>query len=125
MTGFSHVSLLIDLDHEWWSPKITAFLDPASYFPRRARMLVHETIHYWQQLSSGYLLAMAQEDWEQLLSWEQGVRPALGPLRGGYRRPEGLHHFSSYRSLRVPRALLGGNVRRSPGRVAGRRYTSS
>jgi hypothetical protein len=96
MTGFSHVSLLIELDHEWWPPKTAAFLSPANYFPRRARMLVHETMHYWQQLGSSYLLAMAQEDWEQLISWEQGARPAIGVLRGAYRRPEGLHHYSSH-----------------------------
>jgi hypothetical protein len=94
---FTHVSLLIDLDFEWWLPTPTAFTDTENYvFPKRARFLIHESIHYWQQLSHGYMLALAQEDWRQLLEWEAGGRPDIGPMRAHYRQPEGRHGFSAY-----------------------------
>jgi len=96
VSGFWPVSLLIDLDHEWWLPTPRSYTDTADHLPRRSRTLVHESIHYWQQLSHGYLLELAQEDWRQLLEWEQGGHPALGPRRERYRKPEGRHGFSAY-----------------------------
>jgi hypothetical protein len=96
MNGFCHVSMLIDLDFESWPPAPEAYTDTAGYFPRRSRALVHESIHYWQQLSHGYLLALAQEDWSQMLEWEENRgRPALGSVRIHYHQPEGRNGFSA------------------------------
>lgn len=94
MSGFWPVSLLIDLDDEWWLPTPASYVATAEHLPRRARTLVHESIHFWQQLSHGYLLDLAEEDWRRLLEWEQGGRPGPGPLRERYRRSEGRHGFS-------------------------------
>jgi hypothetical protein len=96
MARFWHVSMLIDLDYEWWWPRHTAFTETARHFPRRSRALVHESIHYWHQLSHGYLLALAQEDWRRLLEWEQGGHPVPGPMREHHRQPEGRYRFSAH-----------------------------
>jgi hypothetical protein len=97
MSQFCHVSMLIDLDHEPWPAGPRAYTDTAVYLPRRSRVLVHESIHYWQQLSQGYLLALAEEDWNLMLEWERsGGRPARGPVRTHYYTPEGRYGFSAY-----------------------------
>ena len=51
MNGFSHLSLLIDLDSEQWWPEPAALTATTTYFPKRSRRLLHESLHYWQQLS--------------------------------------------------------------------------
>src|SRR5262249_12599647 len=67
------------------------------YFPKRSGCLVHESIHYWQQLSQGYLFQLAQEDWTQMLAWEQKSGSAvLGPRRSHYYKAEGRYGFSAY-----------------------------
>lgn len=95
MADFSHISLLIDLDCEWWLPAPATFTDTATYFPKRSARLVHESIHYWQQLSHGYLLRLAEEDWHQLLEWESGGHASTGPIREKFKRPQGVHGFSA------------------------------
>jgi hypothetical protein len=94
MGRFCHISLLIDLDQEWWLPTAAALREPHAYFPRRSRVYLHETIHFWHQLCHGYLLALAEEDWGLLRSWEQGAAPAPGPLREAFVRPTGRNGFS-------------------------------
>jgi hypothetical protein len=96
MSGFCHVSMLIELDFESWEPAPEAYTRTAEYFPKRSRRLVHESIHYWQQFSHGYLLRLAQEDWIQMLEWEQkGNCAADGPCRAYYKKSEGQHGFSA------------------------------
>ncbi|MEF8733647.1 MAG: hypothetical protein V5B40_17575 [Candidatus Accumulibacter meliphilus] len=94
MGSFCHVSMLIELDQEWWWPAPEALTDTANYFPRRSRTYLHESIHFWQQLSHGYLFALAEEDWHQLRRWEQGGAAELGPLRARFQQPAGQHGFS-------------------------------
>ena len=97
MSGFCHVSMLIDLDFESWTPALAAYTKTSTYFPRRSRTLVHESIHYWQQLSQGYLLRLAEEDWKRMLEWERNGGPAsVGPYRAHYYEPEGRHGFTAY-----------------------------
>lgn len=97
MNAFSHLSLLIDLDTEPWQPEPAAFTATDRYFPRRSRRLLHESLHYWQQLSQGYLLQLAEEDWTAFLAAETTgqVQPA-GPRRTHFRQPEGRHGFSAW-----------------------------
>src|SRR5215213_11572445 len=36
-----------------------------------SRVVFHETVHYWQQLSQGFLLRRAEEDWQRLIDYER------------------------------------------------------
>jgi hypothetical protein len=81
MTGararFWPVSLLIDADCEPES------LDPAGLWPfgpakGDVRALFHEAVHYWQNLSQSFLVRLADEDWQRLLSYER-TGTVLGP----------------------------------------------
>jgi hypothetical protein len=97
MSQFCHVSMLIDLDFESWTPALAAYTRTSHYFPKRSRALVHESIHYWQQLSQGYLLRLAEEDWKRMIEWERNGGPAsVGPYRAHYYEPEGRHGFTAY-----------------------------
>lgn len=119
MSRFCHVSMLIDLDYEAWAPSPAAYTRTSEYFPKRSRALVHESIHYWQQLSHGYLLRLAAEDWERMLEWEQrGGRAAVGPCRAHYYEPEGRHGFSAYQ-LSESFARFWEVLRAGPAKVLG------
>jgi hypothetical protein len=92
---FSHVSLLIDLDGEWWWTGSAALLDPVRHFPRRGRTYLHETLHFWQQLAHGYLIALAEEDWRRMLASERGQGRTPGPLRNDFQSRMGAHGFTA------------------------------
>jgi hypothetical protein len=97
VNGFSHLSLLIDLDDEKWWPAPAAFLDPKNYFPKRSRRLLHESLHYWQQLSQGYLFLLAEEDWTAFLTvLGGGAPPADSPRRRHFKEAEGRHGLSAW-----------------------------
>jgi hypothetical protein len=97
VNAFSHLSLLIDLDCEKWWPAPAAFTDTTTYFPKRSRRLLHESLHYWQQLSQGYLFLLAEEDWADFLACEgTGRAPAEGPRRKHFRQSESRHGFSAW-----------------------------
>ena len=97
MNGFSHLSLLIDLDSEQWWPEPAALTATTTYFPKRSRRLLHESLHYWQQLSQGYLFLLAEEDWTDFVACEATNRaPAEGPRRRHFRQSEGRHGFSAW-----------------------------
>ena len=97
MDGFSHLSLLIDLDCEKWWPQPAAFTDTATYFPRRSRRLLHESLHYWQQLSQGYLFLLAEEDWADFIEREKtGKNPGEGLRRKHFKQGDGRHGFSAW-----------------------------
>ena len=97
MDGFSHLSLLIDLNCEKWWPQPAAFTDTATYFPRRSRRLLHESLHYWQQLSQGYLFLLAEEDWADFIEREKtGKTPGEGPRRKHFKQADGRHGFSAW-----------------------------
>jgi hypothetical protein len=97
MSGFHHVSMLIDLDCEPWTLGLSAYTHTASNLTRRSRALVHESIHYWQQLSHGYLLRLGEEDWTRMVEWERTGGPAaFGPHRAHYTQKEGSHGFTAF-----------------------------
>jgi hypothetical protein len=50
---------------------LRVWLGPANYHPQQSRQVFHETIHFWQYLSSGYLARVVQEDWDRLIAFEQ------------------------------------------------------
>jgi hypothetical protein len=89
--------MLIDVDQQWWEPDVSALLDPGDYLPRRSRVIFHEAMHYWHQLSDGFLVRLAQEDWDRLIAYEQQseLRKA-GPYRHEYVRRTGRYGFSAY-----------------------------
>jgi hypothetical protein len=84
-SSFSAVSLVIDLDEEYYPPKTIAIGGPAAYEPRRSRVVLHETLHYWQQLAHGFLARLAAEEWRRLLAFRKsGKYPPVGDLRRRY-----------------------------------------
>jgi hypothetical protein len=97
VNAFFHLSLIIELDFERWWPESRAFTDTSAYFPKRSRRLLHESLHYWQQLSQGYLFQLAEEDWADFLAGENtNLPPAEGPRRKHFRESEGRHGFSAW-----------------------------
>jgi hypothetical protein len=48
-------------------------------------VILHETLHYWQQLGSGFLVRLADEEWGRLLTFENNNNnkdiTAPGPIR--------------------------------------------
>src|SRR3954467_12457235 len=67
---FHPVSLLIEVDHEWEQPDTRTLRVPAEYKPNQSRILFHETLHYWQQLAQGFLIRLADEEWQRLLTYK-------------------------------------------------------
>lgn len=77
MSGsFSRVSLLVQVPrpcspNELWTGSHSDGLG--------SRILIHETVHYWQQLSQGFLLLLAAEEWRRLDRFErEGTAEAPG-----------------------------------------------
>jgi hypothetical protein len=61
-----------------------------------SRVIFHEAVHYWQQLSEGFLLRLVQEDWQRLTEYERSGRPlGPGPLRREFYREESDLGFSA------------------------------
>lgn len=69
MSGsFSRVSLLVQVPrpcspNELWTGSHSDGLG--------SRVLIHETVHYWQQLSQGFALLLAAEEWRRLDRFER------------------------------------------------------
>jgi hypothetical protein len=64
------------------APTVQVLLEPARYAPRVSRLIFHEAIHFWQHVGSGYLAAIAAEEWARLKAFErQGQSAAPGPRR--------------------------------------------
>lgn len=70
------VSLLIDLSFPWFEADSKVLRHPAGFRPRESRIVLHETIHYWQHLGQGYLMLRVQEDWKRLLEFEKTGKPS-------------------------------------------------
>lgn len=77
---------MIQVDGEPESADPTA-LSPHRDSSVRSRMLFHEAVHYWQQLSQGFLIKLAAEEWAQLLAFEdRGELSGPGPVRREFER---------------------------------------
>lgn len=93
----NRVSLVTEVDSEYCDPDVRHFLDPAHHDPGLSRVLIHEAVHYWQQLSQMNLLAVAAEDWARLRVFRStGSVPPPGPLRGAFRTPHAAVGFSAH-----------------------------
>jgi hypothetical protein len=85
----NRVSLVIEIDVPWRKPDPMLILDPAASKEPLSRILSHEAIHYWQQLSSSYLQALAAEDWRRLTTFTRtAVAEGPGPLGMHFRQPD-------------------------------------
>ena len=82
---FNPVSLIIDTAAPWRQAHSSVLRQPSAWHPQLSRVVVHETVHYWQQLSQGFLARMAEEDWRRLQVFKDSgeIQPA-GPLRHRY-----------------------------------------
>ncbi len=82
-SAFRPISGVIEVDWEWRPPSPKVLRHPAAHEPRESRVVFHETVHYWQQISQGFLAKMAEEDWQRLSRFESD-----GSLldAGSYRR---------------------------------------
>jgi len=85
--AFQPISLVIDVDFEYTDPSPLVLRHPAKHRPVTSRIVLHETIHYWQHLSQGFLVRMAEEDYGRLTTFEStGEAPEPGPYRNEYLR---------------------------------------
>lgn len=79
--SFRAVSLLIDTRGQGWETDRDVLWTPGLSGTRQARMIAHEAIHYWQQLSQGFVVRLAQEQWDRLVEFETfGCDSGPGPL---------------------------------------------
>jgi hypothetical protein len=78
---FSRLSLLIQVASQAEESDRLALRLGAALDLRRARMIFHEAVHYWQQLSQGFLLRLADEEWQRMKNFERsGKVLAMGPI---------------------------------------------
>jgi hypothetical protein len=83
---FRAQSLVVRVDGHA-APDVRLLTHPAGYFPQVSRVVLHETVHYWQLLSRPFLWSMAVEDLERLAAFEDGgVVAPPGPLRCEFSR---------------------------------------
>ena len=84
---FRPVSLVIETDLERSAVNDEMIVHPAGHNPAASRIVVHETLHYWQQLSQSSLVRLAAEDLARLEEHERdGTLPAPGARRHEYMR---------------------------------------
>lgn len=78
-SAFSRLSLVIDVADDWCEPNTLVLRHPAKHDPKRSRIVMHETLHWWQQLGHGFLTFFAAEDWQRLKEFEtNGIIPSFG-----------------------------------------------
>ena len=103
MAGLSHVSLVVHLDDPKYFPMMEPrYLEKSSSglsvmsamdgavaidgIPApEVQFAFHETLHLWQQITHGFLVRLAQEDWDRLRTFEKSSNISEpGPLRMEY-----------------------------------------
>lgn len=95
--AFSRISLLIDIAEDWYKPDTLVLRAPAKYEPSRSRIVMHETLHWWQQLGHGFMTWLATEDWRKLIGFEStGTVSAPGPRMREFVRKNELVGFSAW-----------------------------
>lgn len=93
----NRVSLVTEVDAPHRAPDSRHFLDPAGYESAFSRVLLHEAVHYWQQLSQMFLLLLAEEDWKRLKRFDLfGEADPLGPLGEAFRTQRPPLNFSPH-----------------------------
>jgi hypothetical protein len=95
--AFSRISLVIDLAKDWYEPDTLVLREPAKYESLRSRMVMHETLHWWQQLGHGFMTWLAMEDWQRLTEFEStNTVPVPGPRIREFVRKNELLGFSPW-----------------------------
>jgi len=78
---FCRASLLVQVNGEP-QPTDSLALSPGRSSTTRSRILFHEAVHYWQELSHGFLIKLADEEWTRLRTYEEkGEVAGIGPVR--------------------------------------------
>lgn len=92
---FSGLSLIVDIAAPSVPADITALCGPAHWNPALSRKIFHETVHYWQYIAHGFLLALAEEEWRRLKAWEAGggAQPP-GPIKRRFLDRDNRHGIS-------------------------------
>ena len=74
--------MLVELAEPCAEPHIFALTGPKDWRPGLARKVFHETLHYWQHISQGFLIRLIEEDLDRLERFEAtGNIPPPGPLK--------------------------------------------
>lgn len=95
-SSFSPISLAINVGAESYQAHPDVLLGPATYEPRRSRVVMHETLHWWQHLGHGFLSFVAGEDWQRLQEFEATKKvPPTGPWRKEFVRKHPKLGFSA------------------------------
>jgi hypothetical protein len=68
---FRSVPMIVELDWPYKEPDPRVLQEPANYCPQTSRIILHETLHYWQQLGQGFLTKMAECDLQRLSRFEK------------------------------------------------------
>ena len=97
INAFNHVEAGVSLsDQATTTADLRALHHPAEFYPLLSRSILHETLHLWQYLSSGYLMGLVEEDWERLKTYERdGMAASLGPRGQAFRKRSDLLPFSA------------------------------
>jgi hypothetical protein len=83
MNGFDRCSLAIELASDFFPFEEEYLQQPRLYDNATIRVFVHEILHFWQVLSSGYLANLALKEWENLQEFEHSgkLTPPASILR--------------------------------------------
>lgn len=92
---FQPVSGIIELVDAWRPPSTSVLRAPAKYEPTMSRKVIHETIHYWQYISEGFLTLLAEEEWNRLRAFEDSNdKKWPGPIRQMFIQESGEYGLS-------------------------------
>jgi hypothetical protein len=91
------MSLSIDSDEEWYVPNTLVIRHPCGYEPEKSRIIMHETLHWWQLLGHGFFTWMISEDWKRLTNFEMnGTFGTPGPFLKEFFRKNNELGFSAW-----------------------------
>lgn len=91
---FSRIALMIQIDGEPQPADLAAL--SSGQRTSRNRVLFHEAVHYWQQLSQGFLIKLVAEEWARLQAYEEsGEVSSVGPIRREFERRDQLTGYSA------------------------------
>lgn len=81
------LSLVVGADFASFPTSTKVLHHPAGFRPAQSRILLHETVHYWQQLGQGYLLLRVDEDWRRLCEFrDSGKVQPPGTMKAHFSR---------------------------------------
>jgi len=94
---YQAVSGLIEIADEWLLPNRYVLRAPVRFKePSIAQSVLHETVHYWQHISSGFLALLAEEEWNRLIAFEsEGELRKPGPIRHRFVEEAGEYNLSA------------------------------